>query len=205
MVEVETELKIPDRVSYSATVSGNTVSVIAKKIGNGITIGRSPQAEIHLIVPARSTITAHTSDGPLIIVGITGNGDLETSNGKITIKNVNGQFNSSTSNGSVQMLNVVGEFDAKTSNGKILYSGTFTSGGDNEFSTSNGSIGITFNDEPDVELDARTSNGTVKTDRSILATVNGSSLNNRAHLEGKYGAGSAFLELTTSNGSINIH
>ena len=200
VVDVKAKLAIPNRVSYSATVSGNTVTIVAKKTGSGITIGRSPQANIRLVVPARSTIEARTSNGPVNVTGIIGDGDLETSNGKITIDGVTGTFDSSTSNGGVKITNSTGEFTADTSNGRIEFSGAFSADGDNEFSTSNGSIDIAFTDEPNVELDARTSNGNVNSDRPILATTT-----ERNSLVGKYGNGSASLELRTSNGSIDLH
>jgi hypothetical protein len=199
-VDVEAELKIPGRVSYSATVSNNTVTVVAKKIGSGITIGRSPQAEILLVVPERSTIKAHTSNGQIIIKGITGDGDLETSNGKITISDSDGEYTASTSNGSIHMSNVSGQFQADTSNGKIEFSGSMVDDTENHFTSSNGSISVTFQDDPNIDLDARTSNGTIDSDRPILATIT-----EKTHLTGSYGDGSAELDVKTSNGSISIH
>ncbi|MCZ6538522.1 MAG: hypothetical protein O6922_01680, partial [Chloroflexi bacterium] len=61
VVNVEAKLTIPSRVSYSAEVNGNTVTVVAKIAGSGLTIGRSPQAEIKVTVPERSTIKLRTS------------------------------------------------------------------------------------------------------------------------------------------------
>ncbi len=97
------------------------------------------------------------------------------------------------------MSDVDGQFKAHTSNGKIDFSGSLTAGSDNSFTTSNGPIQVTFTGDPDVEVDARTSNGSAISDRPILATTT-----EKTRLVGKYGAGSAKLELRTSNGSINI-
>lgn len=198
-VDVEATLRIPNRVSYSATLEGNTVTVIAKKVGSGITIGRSPQAEIHLVVPARSTIRARTSNGQVKVDGVTGDGILDTSNGKITVTNVTGTYSSSTSNGSVKLSGVAGQFRVDTSNGRIEFSGILDADSTNSFTTSNGSIDVAFSGDPSVELDARTSNGTVDSDRPILATTT-----QKTRLVGKYGDGSASLVLRTSNGSIGI-
>lgn len=199
VVDVQTKLTIPSRVSYSASVSGNTVTIVAKKTGSGITIGRSPQAKIHLVVPAHAIIKAHTSNGPVRVTGITGDGDLETSNGKITIDGVTGTFDSSTSNGGVKITNSEGQFTVDTSNGRVEFSGSLSAASTNRFSTSNGSIDVEFTGEPNVELDARTSNGNVDSTRPILATTT-----ERNHLRGKYGDGSASLKLRTSNGSIDL-
>ncbi len=92
VVDVEAKLTIPKRVSYSAAVDGNTVTVIAKKTGTGITLGRSPSAKIRVIVPKLSTIKARTSNGAIEVTGVAGSGDLETSNGGITVSGVEGRF-----------------------------------------------------------------------------------------------------------------
>lgn len=198
-VDIETKLTILSRVSYSTRLDGNTVFVIAKQIGSGFSLGRSPRAEINLIVPRNTVVKARTSNGTVRVTGVTGNGDLATSNGRITVSGVNGQFDLETSNGRITMSDVEGQFKAHTTNGPIDFSGSLAAGSDNSFTTSNGSIEVTFRGDPDVELDARTSNGTAASDRPILATTT-----EKTRLVGKYGAGSATLELRTSNGSIKI-
>ncbi len=199
VVVVEATLTIPRRVSYSAQADGNTVTVVAKKTGSGITLGRSPRAEIHVIVPKNSTIKARTSNGSVEVTGVVGSGVLETSNGKIVVSGVQGQFDADTSNGRITLSEVDGQFRVHTTNGPINFSGTLAAGSDNSFTTSNGSIEVTFIGEPDVEVDARTSNGSAASDRPILATTT-----EKNRLIGKYGTGSASLELRTSNGSIHI-
>ena len=198
-IEVDTTLKIPSRIFYSATKSGDTVTIVAKKTGSGISFGRSPQAQIHLVVPADTNVKANTSNGQLNVNGVTGTGELDTSNGRIILTNVNGTYVASTSNGSVNMEDVSGQFHIETSNGRIEFSGSFDENSDNDFSTSNGSIDIVFTTEPNLDLDARTVNGTIDSERPILVTTT-----EKNHLVGKYGSGSAELVLRTSNGSIDI-
>jgi hypothetical protein len=200
VVDVDTTLSVPGRTSYSATLDGNTVRIVAKQNGIGISLGRNPRAEIHLVVPSNAIIKAHSSNASVTVSGITGNGILDTSNGTITIKNSSGEFSSKTSNGSINMQNVSGEFDAETTNGKITFSGSFESDSDSTFKSSNGSIEITFSDDPDLDLDAHTSNGIVVSDRPILVTTA-----KKTHLVGTYGDGSASLDIETSNGTISIH
>ena len=199
VVDVEAKLTIPNRVSYRATVDGNTVTVIAKQTGFGITFVRSPRAEIKVIVPKHSTIKARTSNGPIEVTGVVGYGDLGTSNGGITVSGVVGRFDVDTSNGRITMSDVEGQFEAHTTNGRIEFSGSLVADSDNSFTTSNGSIEVAFRGEPNVEVDARTRNGSAASDRPILATTT-----ERTRLIGRYGTGSATLELRTSNGSIKI-
>jgi DUF4097 and DUF4098 domain-containing protein YvlB len=198
-VDVEATLRLPSRISYSAKVDGNKVTVDAEKIGSVFTIGRSPEASIRIVAPEHSTIIAHTSNGPIIVDDFTGGGVLKTSNGRISLTDVEGEFTADTSNGSVVMEDVSGQFDIETSNGKIIFSGEFVDGSDNVFRTSNGSIVVEFSGEPSVELDARTNNGSVENERPILTTTT-----EKSRLVGKYGEGLASLELRTSNGSIDI-
>ena len=81
----------------------------------------------------------------------------------------------------------------------VKNSGSLTTDGDNSFTTVNGDIDVLFRGEPDVAIDARTTNGSAKSDRPILATTT-----ERTRLVGKYGAGSAKLKMRTTNGSIRI-
>ncbi|MDA1280609.1 MAG: DUF4097 family beta strand repeat-containing protein [Chloroflexi bacterium] len=200
-VDVEADIRVPGRVSYSATIDGNTVSIISKKIGSGITIGRSPGVEIKLVVPERSVIDARTSNGSVTVDGISGNGELATSNGRITLTRSTGAFTTDTSNGRIVLNGVNGQFNANTSNGSIEFTGSLSDTSVNEFSTSNGSIVVEFTgaDEPNVSIDARTSNGSARSDRPILVTIT-----EKSRLVGKFGEGSASLDLLTSNGSIVI-
>jgi DUF4097 and DUF4098 domain-containing protein YvlB len=199
VVDVESTLRIPNRITYSATSNGNTVTIVAKKTGSGITIGRSPGVEIHLIVPKHTTINAETSNGHIKVDGISGFGDLETSNGKITVTGSDGKFTADTSNGKITLSGVEGQFEAHTSNGTIDFSGSLSADGISDFATSNGTIEVAFIGDPDVSIDARTSNGSASSDRPILATTT-----EKTRLVGKFGDGSASLKLRTSNGSINI-
>ncbi|MDG0865780.1 DUF4097 family beta strand repeat protein [SAR202 cluster bacterium JH702] len=198
-IEVDTTLKLPSRIFYSATKSGNAVTVVARRTGSGISFGRSPQAQIHLVVPASTNVIASTSNGQLSVNGVTGTGEVDTSNGRVTLTNVTGTYVASTSNGSIKLLDVAGQFHAETSNGRIDFSGSFDENSNNKFSTSNGSMNIVFSNDPNLELDARTVNGTVDSERPILATTT-----EKNRLVGQYGEGSAQLELRTSNGSIDI-
>ncbi|NQW20241.1 MAG: DUF4097 family beta strand repeat protein [Chloroflexi bacterium] len=200
VIDVEATLRTPNKVLYSATQSGNTVTVIAKRTGSIINIGREPAANIHITVPMKATVKARSSNGQITVNGLIGDGELNTSNGRISITKIDGTYVSSTSNGKITMAAVSGQFQAKTSNGSIDFSGSFIENSNNQFSTSNGSISITFDGVPNVDLDAHTSNVAANSALPILATKT-----EKSHLVGKYGDGSASLVLRTSNGKITIH
>lgn len=198
-VDVETTLKVPSKVSYSAVVEDNRVTIIAERIGSGFNIGRSPSAEIHLVVPEHAVILATSSNGKISVDGVIGDGELKTSNGKITVTKSEGTYIISTSNGRITMDDVIGQFRAKTSNGSIDFSGTFTEDSSNSLSTTNGSVSIELDSDPNLTLDGRTTNGTINSELPILATMT-----EKSHIIGKYGDGSAELEVRTTNGSVTI-
>lgn len=66
-IRVDATLKIPSRISYSATQVENTVEVVATRVGSGITFGRSPQATIQIVIPAETTVKAQTKNGRITI------------------------------------------------------------------------------------------------------------------------------------------
>ena len=198
-IKVDAVLKHANRIEFSATEFENTVTVIAKRTGSGFTFGRSPHTRIHLVVPINTSIKAQTSNGPVSVTGVTGTGEIKTSNGNISLVDVTGTYVVSTSNGPMKFEGFSGQINAESSNGRVEFLGTLDAESDNRLSSSNGSITVVFEDEPNVAVNARTSNGTVETERPILMTTS-----EKSRLVGEYGEGSAQLELRTSNGSINI-
>ncbi len=194
---VHAELERPDKIDYSASQEGSTVSVVARRTGS--TIGRSPGVDIVVVVPKATKVELETSNGAIEISGLEGSGTLSTSNGKITMTSLKGDFTAGTSNGSVEVTSFLGTTKLETSNGSVSFSGELVPDGENEIRSSNGSIDVTLKGTPSVRFDASTSNGTVKTNQPFVATTTGDD-----HLAGTIGDGEATLEVRTSNGSITV-
>jgi DUF4097 and DUF4098 domain-containing protein YvlB len=170
-IRVEAELRKADRIDYQVTQNGDTVKVEAKK--KGTVIGTGPTANIDVTVPPSTVLDLETSNGKIEISGIEESGTLRTSNGKIHLTDVKGDFQARTSNGDINVDGLEGSARLDTSNGSIDFKGTLLSGGDNEMTTSNGRVTVVLEGEPSVHLDASTSNGTVTSERAILATETG--------------------------------
>ncbi|HEY7334816.1 MAG TPA: DUF4097 family beta strand repeat-containing protein [Bryobacteraceae bacterium] len=122
----------------------------------------------------------HTSNGAIRGYGITGMLDLQTSNGAIDLTDLSSPTTAHTSNGSVSLsFDQIREVHASTSNGRIT---------------------LRLPGTPDASINARTSNGSIHSEFDV--TTHG--LISKHRLEGTVGAGGPVLDLSTSNGSIQV-
>ncbi|MDP6667843.1 MAG: hypothetical protein QF357_10675 [Dehalococcoidia bacterium] len=76
-VDVEAGLTRPDRISYSASASGNTVTITAEQTGSGVTVGRGSGVNIRVVAPRDSAISARTSNGAIKVEGNSRAEDIE--------------------------------------------------------------------------------------------------------------------------------
>ena len=164
------------------------------------------------------TIHLQTSNGPIHAEDVQGQAILRTSNGPVRVTRHVGELDIRTSNGSVRLSQVDGVLQVRTSNGPISIDGARlraagrlqTSNGavylrarldaqaQYQVETSNGRIDLALI-EPDVALDLRTSNGSIRPDTPVLTSDM-----SRNRLVGQIGDGSARLVARTSNGSITL-
>ena len=146
--------------------------------------------------------------------------DLGTTNGGIRIRGVEGKVDATTTNGSIDLQDGADRVDLRTTNGNIDAS-VDALGGEGRFSATNGSIDVevrsgnapvratTTNGSVELtlpadfsgRLDARTSNGRVRSDFPI--TVPAGSPQNR--LSGSLGAGgNTTITLRSTNGNVDL-
>jgi DUF4097 and DUF4098 domain-containing protein YvlB len=165
-----------------------------------------------------------TSNGSVHLGNIRGNVDAHSSNGSIEVKDVKGNVNFTTSNGSVHAENLEGSFEAQTSNGGIRARLHDSPGGRPiRLSTSNGDIDLQVDSLRQSDVVATTSNGpiTVRMPAGVGASLHASTNSNgsvrsdfdvlihsgelsKHRMEGTIGAGGPKIDLTTSNGNINL-
>jgi DUF4097 and DUF4098 domain-containing protein YvlB len=170
-------------------------------------------------VPRRTQLDRiTTSNGSLRVADVSGPARVKTSNGSLKVANVSGSFDGGTSNGSIDLDNLKGDCTVKTSNGRIRAHGlagaldaTTSNGGVDaavdalspggvRVSTSNGSITVRLVRTANARLMARTSNSSIRTDFDL--TSRGAT--DKHHLEGTIGAGGPVVNLSTSNGGIQV-
>jgi hypothetical protein len=145
---------------------------------------------------------AKTSFGSILAERINGNLTAENSNGSVTARNVKGDAGVTTSFAGVTLESVGGRIRVDNQNGAISVTAMRPANGCRDISlkTSFSSIHVRIPDGVGYNVAARTSFGRVSSELPVTATGNlgGDSLN------GTIGAGGCQLQLTDSNGSIEI-
>jgi DUF4097 and DUF4098 domain-containing protein YvlB len=215
-VQVEATIRGSDRIDYEVSQEGDTVTVEARVDSSWFVWGDSG-ADIEVTAPASTEVRLETSNGAVRVYGTEGSGFVRTSNGKIDLRDVKGDFDVRTSNGEIEidslegtalvrtsngrldLEGMSGEVDAETSNGAIWFGGNLTAGSDYRLVTSNGDVSVVLESPASVSLDARTSNGEVRSEVPVSAT-----LIEEDHLVGTIGDGEAELYMRTSNGDVTI-
>ncbi len=219
VIQMKARIKRASRVIFEAVQGDDTVTIEAKRKSGGLDLfGRSPGAEITVTAPAATSIDLTTSNGPIELRGIEGSGPVKTSNGRIKLENVKGRHDMRTSNGSVEvngmegdgevrntngsikLINVRGAFQASTTNGSIALDGELAQGAACRLESSNGSVKVKLAGEPSLRIDARTSNGRVRSELQASKVTS----QDKNHLVATIGEGEGELFVRTTNGSVLI-
>lgn len=139
------------------------------------------------------------SNGNISLDGLLGNPVISTSNGTVTVKNVNGIVSARSSNGNITVSAVKSLGDLTTSNGTIEAELPVLN--DNlEIRTSNGSITLALTAALRADLEASTSNGTISINNLNIDTAKFE----KTSLTGSMNGGGYKINISTSNGSINL-
>jgi DUF4097 and DUF4098 domain-containing protein YvlB len=145
---------------------------------------------------------AKTSFGSITAERINGNLTAEDTNGSVTARNVKGDANVITSFSGVTLESIGGRITVDNQNGAISVTATRPANGCRDISlkTSFSSIRVGIPDGLGYNLSAHTSFGRITSDLPVTASgsIGGDSLN------GTIGSGGCRLQLTDSNGSIEI-
>lgn len=213
-LRVRFQVSVPYRYNVDLSTSGGDIRV--SDLG-GQTSCRTSGGDIVLGKMAGS-VKATTSGGDVSITGGAGavvlktsGGDIKigdagqnleatSSGGDISIGRVNGEVTAKTSGGDISIAEVLGGIDAQSSGGDLTASIARQPSRDSRLSTSGGTVTVTLGSGIGVELDARTSGGSV--DSQIPVTVSGRL--ERSSVKGKVNAGGPLLHLRTSGGDIRL-
>lgn len=154
-------------------------------------------------LPRQTDVVLKTSNGRINIEAIDGTVGLRSSNGRIEAEHINGAAEARTSNGSIEFTNVTGPIETRTSNGSITIESPQPLGAGSSIrcQTSNGSVRLEINYTSAFDIDARTSNGRIRTNFDVDRTDGGDS---RRRMAGTVNGGGPVVDLTTTNGSISI-
>ncbi len=126
--------------------------------------------------------------------------DVENVNGAIRVTDVSGKHDLETTNGKIEVARCAGSLEASTTNGAISAELTkVTKGEPLRFSTTNGRIEVALPSSLAVDVDAGTTNGSIKSDLPVATTRI-----DKNSLRGTINGGGTPLRLRTTNGGISI-
>jgi hypothetical protein len=154
-------------------------------------------------LPRQTDVVLKTSNGRINIEAIDGTVGLRSSNGRIEAEHINGAAEARTSNGRIEFTNITGPIETRTSNGSIAIESPqpLAAGNSIKCETSNGSVRLELAHASAFDLEARTSNGRIRTNFDVDRTDGGDS---KRRINGTVNGGGPLLDLTTTNGSISI-
>ena len=215
---VHYEIQAPSRVDVKCRKDIGSIQI--RRV-NGAVNAENSNGSIEL-QNVKGHLDLHTDIGSIKLQEISGRVHAVSSNGRIELQNVRGHLNLRTSIGSIKLEEISGRVHAVSSNGRI--EGIIESLEDEGlFSTnigridvkirkgiapitatsSNGAIEVTLPADFSGALDARTSNGQIRSEFTTLAGVTKRGLKNT--LVSKIGdGGEAMIKLQTSIGRIQI-
>jgi hypothetical protein len=154
--------------------------------------------KIH-IENCRGNLNMGTTNGSIEVYNFIGDIDAESTNGRLTVNSIDGKVSLGTSNGSIRVTGSPGLTNAHTSNGSIKVEMAKLEY-DLTLSSSNSSIKLYLDKKIEADVEARTSNASVKVNGINVTTEK---LSNH-YLRGKIGKGGKKITLTTSNGNITL-
>jgi DUF4097 and DUF4098 domain-containing protein YvlB len=139
---------------------------------------------VHYVVSVPSTIKveAYTTNGGVEVAGVAAGVDCRTTNGRIRISDVGGPVRAESTNGTVEAEVV--DLREEVS-----------------LATTNGALRLRLPDGSGAELDARTTNGSIRLDAESDLQPEGPRKN---RLHGELAGGGPPVRLRTTNGSITI-
>ena len=147
-------------------------------------------------------IDGHTSGGSIDLANSDGKAFIKTSGGSIKVSKHKGDVLAKTSGGSVSVQDVDGAVQASTSGGSVSASLAKITG-ECRLETSGGGVNVAVPGNATLDIDAKTSGGSVHSELPVATTV-GEKERRRTSLRGQLNGGGTPLYLRTSGGSINL-
>jgi DUF4097 and DUF4098 domain-containing protein YvlB len=196
-VEIERramEQTLLDEIKVESKHDGNQVTLKvtgpSRAQHRGVTIGVniSPTARLRVAVPRNANVNATSGDGSIRAEAIEGRIVLHTNDGSVSGNRLGGDIQIRSGDGSIRLENITGKLDLETTDGSIgldarptvlrarTGDGSIRANiepdtvmGDNwELTTSDGSVTVTLPGLFSAEIDAETSDGSVRTSHPSL-------------------------------------
>ena len=164
----------------------------------------SAAAAFKLKVPKHCSLKLRASNGKISVQDMAASVAAETSNGTVLLERIDAAVVAHTSNGTIDVQQCTGTVDLKTSNGKVLYTGLLV-GRNNQIRTSNGAVTLRLDPASITEVEANTSNGSLRCSLATQRVIEESKKSLHAIVgDGQLDGESCKVSVRTSNGSIKI-
>jgi DUF4097 and DUF4098 domain-containing protein YvlB len=223
-----------DQMTVEAEQQGDRIVLRVKgpsrQEDRGVTIGVhvSPAARLLVAVPRHLTLQVRTEDGAIRVEDLAGRLSLGTGDGSVTADRVSGELEIRSGDGSIRVDNAEGKLDVETDDGTITLDAKATllraRTGDGsirtriasgsvmadawDVQTRDGSVTLTLPTGFNAEIDAETSDGSVRSSHPDLPDRNGERNEDdrraRRELRARMGEGGHPLKIRTGDGNIRI-
>ena len=200
-----------------------TGDVIAIDSSASITNRISPSGRIRTDVtlslpPSVSSLDLYTSDGRIVLAGVSGSISASTGDGRVRASDLSGQLRLRSGDGSIVATAIAGDVDVSTDDGRIVLDGAFRS---LRAVTFDGSVRIECDSAPlDADWSIRSLDGSIKLEvpadfnATIEATsIDGRVVNNlsrfegskrRRYVSGTLGNGGPLIVVTAMDGRVTL-
>lgn len=187
----------PDRLRIETQLPKRENGLLAWLSGRHLDM----KVEYRIQVPRELDLDIDNVNGGVSVTGVHGGLELETINGGIDLTDAAGTLRLETVNGGIDVVGSSGSLSASSVNGAINAELTEVGdAADMSFSTVNGGIDLRLPRSARASIEASTTNGSIETDLPIQ--VEGK--RTRRRLEGDLNGGGRKIELSTTNGGIDI-
>lgn len=218
-----------DKIAISAEQTGNRVDLLTQIVGGSVSPDEM-QANYQINVPEDTELQIHDDSGAVDVAQVLGDMAVETVGAGVSLSDSAGYLTVRTIDGSVQCLRCAGRIEvnsisgnvkflqvrsysirAQTSNGNILLDGEFLPNGVYRLKNYSGVIEVRFSPEDSFDLSATSLKGTVNNEASLRTRTDNSPSPSPStprfgnSLLGTFNTGRAKVELSSFDGTINIH
>lgn len=193
--EASCRARLPD-IKVTLRNTSDTV-LLTVDIPNVSTYNYAAEIEAHL--PARLVADISSTNGDIQIAGLTAPVKAQTTNGDIKLNNIMGDATAHTTNGKVTVTQSTGSVSATTTNGALNVQAALPESGYCRLHDTNGSIQLRIPRSTSARLLASTTNGRITfTNLFITGSVTGT------RIDGRLGDGAGDIDVTTTNGNIDL-
>ncbi|SHH79899.1 DUF4097 family beta strand repeat-containing protein [Winogradskyella jejuensis] len=118
--EIEDEVSNQWKFRIESTKNSLDIAVLSTVITGHINSEDAIDVHFKVYVPKQTSTRLHSSDGDILLKGLTSNQNCMSSDGDIKLVDLSGEIFAKTSDGDIIVDNVTGLLDSHTSDGRVI-------------------------------------------------------------------------------------